>query len=156
VAEELAALLRARGATTRILQPDEPLGRADGLIHLEPLAFEPPNDTRKTLFARAKEAVEGGATWLIAATGHGGSFGHGVGTSARLPHGGIAGFLKSVAKELPTLRCRSVDLDPDEDPELLAQKLVAELAIDDDHIEVGWEGGVRSTLKLIRAEDEPS
>src|SRR5262249_30372377 len=148
VADELAALLRARGAHVRVLAPEEALGKADGLIHLEALAAAPQGDPRKSLFARAKEAVEGGATWLLAATGHGGAFGHSQATAVRLPHGGVAGFLKSVAQELPTLRARSVDLDPEQPAAVLAAMLFAELLADDPHIEVGYDGGQRQTLQL--------
>jgi acyl transferase domain-containing protein/NAD(P)H-dependent flavin oxidoreductase YrpB (nitropropane dioxygenase family)/NADP-dependent 3-hydroxy acid dehydrogenase YdfG len=156
VADELAALLAARGAHVRVLAHGEPLGRADGLIHLEALAAVPPDDPRKTLFARAKEAVDGGATWLLAATGHGGAFGRSPAT--RLPQGGMAGFLKSVAQELPTLRARSVDLDPEQPPSVLAATIFAELIADDPHIEVGYDGEQRQTLTLLRAEPgvEPS
>ena len=73
-------------------QPDEPLGRADGLIHLEPLAFEPPqrhaeDALRARQGARSRAARPGSSRRPATA----GASDAAIGTSARLPRGGRRG-----------------------------------------------------------------
>jgi NAD(P)-dependent dehydrogenase (short-subunit alcohol dehydrogenase family)/acyl carrier protein len=158
VAPRLAELLAARGAAVRILDgladgSREPLGAVDGLIHLAPLAPEPSGDPEKTLFSVAKEAVASGAQWLFAATGLGGAFGHLAG-SASTSAAGVAGFLKSVAKEWPDLRVRAIDLDVDQAAERMAEMVMAEILCDGREVEVGYRDGVRLGLRPI-AEARP-
>jgi acyl transferase domain-containing protein/NAD(P)H-dependent flavin oxidoreductase YrpB (nitropropane dioxygenase family) len=147
VASALATRLEARGASVRIISPGEPLGALDGLVFLESLAADSPGSL-KTLFTMAKEAALGDAKWIVAATGLGGSFGRGDAAPTAM-HGGVAGLLKSVAKEWPDLRVRSIDLHPGEDPGQLADHVYAELLASDVRVEVGYAGGVRQTLSVL-------
>jgi malonyl CoA-acyl carrier protein transacylase/NAD(P)-dependent dehydrogenase (short-subunit alcohol dehydrogenase family) len=150
VAVRLAALLSAHGARARVLEPGEALGQVDGLVHLGGLAPDPRPDPVKSLFDLGKEALLGGATWIVGATGLGGAFGR---RGAARPHcGGIAGLLKTIAKEWPGVRVRAVDLDPREDPARLAEYLYAELLAADDRVEVGYVEGARHVLTAVRAE----
>jgi NAD(P)-dependent dehydrogenase (short-subunit alcohol dehydrogenase family) len=55
-------------------------------------------------------------------------------------------LLKSLNKELTSLRARAVDLSSNEDPKELAQHLLRELVAADRHVEVGYAGGQRYTL----------
>ena len=114
----------------------------------------------KGLFLLAKGAAPdleraskrgGGA--LIAATGMGGTFGS---TGSAPPdffpgHGGIAGLVKTLAREWPSVRTRVVDLDPLDDPDSLADRLLDEVLIDDGWSEVGYSGGNRLRLQIIPA-----
>jgi acyl transferase domain-containing protein/NAD(P)H-dependent flavin oxidoreductase YrpB (nitropropane dioxygenase family)/acyl carrier protein len=152
VAEALASILSARGAEARLLDVGAPVGEVDGLVHLKPLSLDPAADPAKSLFARAKEAVAAGATWIVAATGHGGMFGHSAATADRLLGGGVAGLVKSIAKENPGIRARCVDLDVDQPAEGLAEAVFAEITSDDDRIEVGYAGTERTVLRLVRAD----
>ncbi len=162
LSSRLAALLAARGAKTRIADATAPLGAVDGLIHLAPLSLRPVSDARKALFAFAKEAVAAGAQWLYAATPLGGVFGHAIDGGAdgpariELAHsaGGVAGLLKSIAKEFPALRVRSIDLDLHDSPDALdraAADFLAEMLSDDRHVEVGYRGGVRHGVRAVAA-----
>ncbi|MFN2383640.1 MAG: SDR family NAD(P)-dependent oxidoreductase [Gemmatimonadota bacterium] len=151
VATALAALLRARGAEVRLAPPGSPLGAVDGLIHLAPLAADGGPDDVKALFRLAKEAVGGGAHWVLGVTGMGGGFGQDANGHGRAGQGGIAGFLKSLKKEWPDKRVRAVDLDPHEAAGALATHLYAELVADDDRIEVAYAGGERRALAVVQA-----
>jgi NAD(P)-dependent dehydrogenase (short-subunit alcohol dehydrogenase family) len=63
----------------------------------------------------------------------------------------VAGFLKSVAKELPDLWARVVDLDANEGAETMAEHLEKELLADDSLLEVGYAAGVRHVFHVNRA-----
>jgi acyl transferase domain-containing protein/NAD(P)H-dependent flavin oxidoreductase YrpB (nitropropane dioxygenase family)/NAD(P)-dependent dehydrogenase (short-subunit alcohol dehydrogenase family) len=109
----------------------------------------------KGLFHLAKAAasdlerasrIGGGA--LVAATAMGGTFGSGSDSIDFFAgHGGIAGLVKTLAREWPEVRSRVVDLDPRLDPDSLASKLTAEVMSDDDWSEVGYLGERRVRLQ---------
>lgn len=143
VAAAVAALLEREGARARILEPGEALGEVDGLVHLETLVAATPEAIR-SLFVRAKEASRGGTEWVFAATGFGGRFGHHAHANGVPPSvGGASGMLKSLAREQPSLRVRAIDLDPADEPALLAEHVLRELLADERHVEVGYAGGER-------------
>jgi len=119
--------------------------------------------------------------WLVAATAMGGAWGmeqesegaweqrsqgaeeHGgrggfsqalqhLPTSAPFPgQGGIAGLVKTLALEWPTVRCKVVDLDLENPPSTLAEQLLQEMATGDGQVEVRYTGSRRQILqpKLI-------
>lgn len=95
-----------------------------------------------------RSAKRGGAC-LIAATALGGAFGSTPrGIDAPFPgQGGIAGLVKTLAREWPGVRARVVDLDPDEAAASRAARLAAEIHADDGWAEVGYDGGRRIRLK---------
>ena len=157
-------------AVSRWLHEAREIGPIAGLIHAAPLGTsgEVGLDPRawddgirsdlRGLFLLAKlvapdlerSARDGGAC-LIAATGMGGRFGQ---DSAFPPwHGGIAGLVKTLAREWPEVRVRSVDLDPESPVETLAERLAEELFADDPRSEVGHRGGSR--LALVARESPP-
>ncbi len=152
VAVKLAELLRAGGGRVRVLAQGEEVGIVDGLLHLESLDPES-HDSVRTLFANAQAAVRGKATWIVGATGMGGQFGM-MSSSSTVPSldapapGGVAGLLKSLAKEHPELRVRAIDLHRGEDPAQLAAHIYAELLADDQRVEVGYAGGIRHALSV--------
>jgi NAD(P)-dependent dehydrogenase (short-subunit alcohol dehydrogenase family) len=151
----LATLLEARGASSQLLSPGEPLsGSPDALVHLGWLARDlPPDPTPAVceLFERVKEAVTSGASSVLVATGHGGHFGHRTAHDAPLLRGGPAGLVKTVAAEWPGVRARVVDLDPDETPTRLAELLCTELVSNDELVEVGYVDGKRCGLNVVPA-----
>jgi acyl transferase domain-containing protein/NAD(P)H-dependent flavin oxidoreductase YrpB (nitropropane dioxygenase family)/NAD(P)-dependent dehydrogenase (short-subunit alcohol dehydrogenase family) len=150
VATALAKLLTVRGARVQVLHgPPDELGRVDGVIHLAPLsASESPGDARKHFWELARAAVLGGAEWLLATTAQAGTPG------ARPEHGGLAGIVKSVAKEWPTLRARAIDLDASVPADELAALLYAELLSDDAQVHVSYAGGARVSMRPVAAEPE--
>ena len=87
-----------------------------------------------------------------AQTGLGGAFGRGGNGNGRLPHGGVAGLLKTVSKECPKIRVRAIDVDPGADAERTAAVLIEELLAEDDFLEVGYENGTRRTLSAVPAD----
>jgi NAD(P)-dependent dehydrogenase (short-subunit alcohol dehydrogenase family) len=61
--------------------------------------------------------------------------------------GGAAGFAKSYAKEHPNARVRIVHLNPDSDPGVQAELLLAEICATDDTLEVSYSGGSRQAVQ---------
>jgi NAD(P)-dependent dehydrogenase (short-subunit alcohol dehydrogenase family) len=136
-----------------------------GVIHALPLRPIDADAARaatevKGLFLLAKAAAvdletasrRGGAC-LVAATAMGGAFAS-SGTSPRdfLPHqGGIAGLVKTLAREWPEVRVRVVDLDPTEAANTLAARLAAEALTDDGWSEIGHFRGRRVRLRAVSA-----
>ena len=59
---------------------------------------------------------------------------------------GVSGFLKSFAKEWPSMRVRAIDLDPNDDVEKLAQQVFGEIRAADDALDVGYVDGVRQKM----------
>lgn len=91
--------------------------------------------------------------WVMAATPMGGGFGVEAGENIFFPgHGGIAGFIKSLAKEWDSVHCVAVDLNPAEDAATLATYLLEEMAADDGVPESAYLDGSRRTLGRVSAE----
>ena len=151
-------------------------GRVSGLVHLLPLA-EPSSAEApmarmerevKSLYllargleAELKQGAEEADAICIAATGLGGSFGFG---DTPLPegyfagHGGVGGFIKSLAYEWPDVLVRTIDLDPATPVSGIVETLIAETSIPDGPVEIGHAGSRRITWepvfeRLLRGEE---
>jgi acyl transferase domain-containing protein/NAD(P)H-dependent flavin oxidoreductase YrpB (nitropropane dioxygenase family)/NAD(P)-dependent dehydrogenase (short-subunit alcohol dehydrogenase family) len=150
IATALAQLLSVRGARVQVLHgPPDELGRVDGVIHLAPLsATESAGDARKHFWELARAAVLGGAEWLLATTAQAGTPG------ARPEQGGLAGIVKSVAKEWPSLRARAIDLDASAPADEIAALLYAELLSDDTQVHVSYAAGARVSMRPVALEPE--
>ena len=142
-------------------------GAIAGLVHLLPLA-EPPSGEApiarmqrevKSLYLLARgvdtdlrHAGDRSGALLLAATNMGGSMGYG---ERGLPpqyfagHGGIAGFVKCLAFEWPTVLVRAVDLDTRESKGELVERLLAECSIPEGPTEVGYVGPRRVTWEPV-------
>jgi len=149
VAQALAGLLGLKRARVEVVAANAAAGTADAVIHLAPLGADG-GDARKALFELARAAVAGGASWLVAATGQGGTPG------ARPEHGGVAGLLKSVAKEHPSLRVRAIDLDPALPAETLAGLVLAEILADERIVHVAYAGEERHTFRPVAIDAAPA
>ncbi len=166
VALHLAALLEERGATVRLLQPDEAVGPVDTpgdtpvdtpvdtpldvLVHLALLAPSAEHSL-VAVFTQVREAVLAGLGSLVVATGLGGAFGTGPGPDDHdgLPLGsGAHGLARTVAREFPDCRVLAVDLDRKDDPSRLADHLLAEMSATDGLTDVGRTNGSRHTLRV--------
>ena len=143
-------------------------GAPAGLIHLAPLRARLPLDALdlagwhadlaldvKSIFyfvrvldGDFKRAAESSDGVVLAATAMGGSFAS-EGASAAFPasHGGVAGLLKTLALEWPGVRCKVVDLEPDQLPAGKAEHVLRELAAADGKVEVGYRRGRRLALR---------
>ncbi len=157
IALELGNALVAAGATVRTIStdPDEELGDVDIVVHLGAAGpSEPPS--LPDAFAVLRRAVLGGARQLLVATGHGGRFAHNGPTESsrnELPAGlGLAGLLRTIAREYPEISCRCVDVDPKDSPEALSVRLIEELRHPQGAELIGYSGGTRVTLQLKRAD----
>jgi acyl transferase domain-containing protein/NAD(P)H-dependent flavin oxidoreductase YrpB (nitropropane dioxygenase family)/NAD(P)-dependent dehydrogenase (short-subunit alcohol dehydrogenase family) len=146
-------------------------GGIAGIVHAMPLSQAVPDDPHDAIWSdRIADAVKGlfllarasaadleaaagaGGSCLIAATALGGRFGlpGGRGGPSFAPgQGGIAGLVKTLAREWPTVRCRVVDLAPDEPADVLAGRLADEVFAVDGWAEVGHHGGRRIRLRSI-------
>jgi acyl transferase domain-containing protein/NAD(P)-dependent dehydrogenase (short-subunit alcohol dehydrogenase family)/NAD(P)H-dependent flavin oxidoreductase YrpB (nitropropane dioxygenase family) len=144
-------------------------GPIAGLVHLLPLGNHLDvgemnlttwrNQLRcdvKSLFYLAKAAavdikqsaaVNGG--WLLAATAMGGA----GALDADRPQsffpgqGGVAGLVKSLALEWPTVQCKVVDLDLENPAATVAEQVVCEMAAGDGQVEMGYQGLCRQLFQ---------
>jgi NAD(P)-dependent dehydrogenase (short-subunit alcohol dehydrogenase family)/acyl carrier protein len=135
IGDALGAKLTAEGATVFREIPNEPV---DGYVDL---AIVDGVTTMREMFERVRGAAMGGAKLIYVSTMNGELGRGGV--------GGPAGLIKTVAAEWPDVRARVVDLDTHDDA---AATLHRELHADDHHVEIGYVGGVRSSLEVIPAE----
>lgn len=149
VALELTTLIEQAGAEVRVLRNGGPAGEVDVLVDLAPLAGGALDLTHR--FTRLQEAVLGGATSILVATGLGGDLG--LEPDGSLPDDplagtGLRGMVRSLARERSEVRARLVDLDPKADAAGSARLVFDELVADDDHVEVGRQGERRCTARI--------
>ena len=135
IGDGLGAKLTAEGA---IVFREIPREAVDGYIDL---AVVDGVTTMREMFERVRGVAMGGAKLIYVATMNGELGRGGV--------GGPAGLIKTVAAEWPDVRARVVDLDTHHDA---AATLHRELHADDHHVEIGYIGGVRSSLEVLPAE----
>ncbi|MDE0914162.1 MAG: SDR family NAD(P)-dependent oxidoreductase [Planctomycetota bacterium] len=135
VAQALARGLENLGARVRLMEKGTPMNGDGHLIHLAPLASDGGPDDVRALFALTQAAAPVGLESLCTAT-----------RSSGLA-GGAAGFAKSYAKEHPNSRVRIVHLDPDSDPGVQAELLLAEICASDDTLEVSYASGSRQAVE---------
>jgi acyl transferase domain-containing protein/NAD(P)H-dependent flavin oxidoreductase YrpB (nitropropane dioxygenase family) len=156
VAAELQERLVESGASSRLVAADEALGDIDGLVYLATISPNCPTAIR-ALFGRVQEAVRSNAKWIIAATSLGGRFGRDEAARAWSADGaGVAGMLKSLAKERPLVSVRAIDLDGNEPPPTLAEHVLSELVSEGtSQVEVGYVGGERHELVIAERGSTP-
>nr|MBA3947194.1 SDR family NAD(P)-dependent oxidoreductase [Herpetosiphonaceae bacterium] len=97
-------------------------------------------------------AAEAGGAAIIGVGGMGGTWGsdaHRTDHEAFPGAGAIAGLLKTLAIEWPTVRSKAVDLHVAEGPTALAEHVLAELMTGDGEAEVGWRGTQRFVLTPV-------
>lgn len=152
IAEELRGMLEAQGADADIVNAAtdfRAMGQLDGLVELAPVGSMAPPDVVKEVFERTRQVMTTGAHFAVACTRFGGRLGRDGNVPEDPSCRGIAGLMKTVAREYPEARVRVIDLDPNEDPTRLARHIRNELLTHDHHIEVGYKSGVRHTLKVM-------
>jgi acyl transferase domain-containing protein/NAD(P)-dependent dehydrogenase (short-subunit alcohol dehydrogenase family) len=147
-------------------------GAPVGLLHLVPLAPVPAMENMqladwkqrlaleiKSLFYLTKlladdltAAVQGGDASLVAVTAMGGAYGRVADADqacAFFPgSGGVSGFLKSAALEIPGLNVRAVDLELGEALQTLATRIRDEFLTASAQVEVGYRAGRRLVLDV--------
>ncbi|WP_225411844.1 SDR family NAD(P)-dependent oxidoreductase [Stigmatella hybrida] len=165
--KQLAQRLESAGARVAVLQPGAaPAQPLDGLILLHTTAPAPKlaeldaatwastvnaftlglYHSALSVYDRIGEMAGGG--WYLVATAGGGFFGH-RNAQGQVPLAGAAGgFIKCLKRELPSARCKAVDLDPRE-PSAWAEQLWTELVSSDPDVETGYNGGRRYVFRDI-------
>jgi NAD(P)-dependent dehydrogenase (short-subunit alcohol dehydrogenase family) len=105
----------------------------------------------KAMAADLENAARAGGASLIAATALGGRYASaGSQASGFFPgHGGIAGLVKTLAREWPLIRSRVVDFSPALPMETIATHLAAEVFAGDGWAEVGYDQGRRIRLRTF-------
>ncbi|HTC80766.1 MAG TPA: SDR family NAD(P)-dependent oxidoreductase, partial [Acidimicrobiia bacterium] len=116
-----AAALRARGADALLLAPHHVLesscAAVDGLVHVA--ALRPGQDPiLPEAFAAIRAAVVGGAGHLLVA----------IGSEDPVPGLGVAGLVRTIAREYPQVSVRAVEVDTSQRPAHVAEQVAGELA----------------------------
>ncbi len=144
--KELMDAEAVEGLVARVIEEHGPLC---AIVHLLPLAGAPALEAMDLAAWRARlrrdvkslfylsRAAGAGLGWLVSAM-----------DPAFPGHGGLAGFVKTAAREWPGVRCKAVGLDPAQEPALLAERLLAEMAADDALVDVAYDDGRRTTTGL--------
>ena len=98
-----------------------------------------------------ERAAQAGGACLIAATAMGGRFASKGSPSVEFfpGDGGVAGLVKTLAREWPTVRCRVVDFSPHATRETIASQLADEIFASDGFPEAGYEGDRRIRLHSV-------
>jgi acyl transferase domain-containing protein/NAD(P)H-dependent flavin oxidoreductase YrpB (nitropropane dioxygenase family)/NAD(P)-dependent dehydrogenase (short-subunit alcohol dehydrogenase family)/acyl carrier protein len=145
-------------------------GPVTGLVHLLPLRHGGASESTdqpdaygrietevKSLFHLTqevsqdlKEAAPQGGAWVVAVTDMGGGFGHlpaDDGAAFFPGQGGIAGFVKTVAREWPAVRAKVIDTDALTSPAALATMVLQEMRSGDGEVEVGYQSARRLVLQ---------
>jgi acyl transferase domain-containing protein/NAD(P)H-dependent flavin oxidoreductase YrpB (nitropropane dioxygenase family)/NAD(P)-dependent dehydrogenase (short-subunit alcohol dehydrogenase family) len=151
VAQALAAGLRAREARAIVLNSEFEIGRRHGtlagIIHLAPLKGGPHHvknlfNLVKAAASDLKQADQVGGSWVVAAT----SAGRGNEQSCSAENAGLAGLIKTLALEWPNVRHKYVQFDCLSSPADLAARLLSEISMADERVEIHYQGAVRHIL----------
>ncbi len=107
----------------------------------------------KAMAADLENAAQAGGACLIAATALGGRFASaGCGKPDFFPgHGGIAGLVKTLAREWPAVRSRVVDFSAADPIETVAGRLASEVFASDGWAEVGYDQDRRIRLRTVES-----
>jgi len=95
-------------------------------------------------------AVDGGG-WIVNVTALDGRFGGAVGRPDALVQAGTLGVSKSVAREMPSVKVRNVDIAPDLPVDRQAAMIAAEFVATDTLLEVGYDRAGRWTPQAVPA-----
>ncbi len=150
LADAVTLRLEEHGAIVRRLGSSDRAGDLDGLVHLAPLAAGADHSSVKRAFSLTREALLGGAQWILATSALGGDFGHSLGGEP-LPVGGLAGAIKTVAREWPDAHVRLVNVNPAAPSLDLAEQLRVELLAKGNDVHVGYRAGARYQLEPTAA-----
>ena len=157
-----------------ITDVQQQLGQVCAIVHLFPLKKWSPscNVDRRSRWKRIELELQSllhllqglgndlvlsaqeGAASVVAATGMGGKFAF---DPVSLPtdylplHGGVGGFLKTLALEWSNVRVKAIDFSMDTPAITLAQRLFTEIQSDSSHVEIGYNGHQRLTPGLCHA-----
>jgi NAD(P)-dependent dehydrogenase (short-subunit alcohol dehydrogenase family) len=103
----------------------------------------------KQFYADLRTSAERGGAWVLNFTSLDGKFGLGRPSPLPLAQAATIGMFKTVAKEWPEVSVKSVDLDPDMDPQLQFSHIIEEIQSDDGLVEVGISDNARWRIALV-------
>jgi acyl transferase domain-containing protein len=156
IALDLSVLLEQHGAEVRLLGLDQAaeMTSTDALIYLAALdrgraAILPDG------FVALRDALGDGVNQLLVVTGSGGRFARADNANG-VAGIGLAGLVRTIAREFPDRFVRVVDVDPKEEPVHLARYLLDELLTASSPTAVGYAAGERVTLQVVAAPLESS
>jgi len=157
LAGSVVTRLVASGVEARLVEPGQPLGRCDVLVHCAPHDIGA-CESAIALLTRVQEALAEGAHAVMAVSTGGGTFGLGAAidsggrpeaSDGLAPGVGLRGVVKTLAREVPGVCARLVDLDPGmTDP---AGAVLEELRCGGP-VEVGRTTGSRVTVSVVPVE----
>ncbi len=102
----------------------------------------------QNLGADIKTAAEKRAGCVVALTSMGGHFASDWVPEEFCPlDGGIAGIIKTLALEWPTVRCRVIDIEARSETTAVADSVLQELRAADSNVEIGYRDGRRFVLR---------
>lgn len=91
----------------------------------------------KEFVADLRSSARAGGGWFVNVTAIDGQFGLGEREAASVAAAGTLGISKTLQREFESLRVKTIDVDPSIASDLLAARLLEELAADDELVEVG-------------------
>lgn len=160
IALQLSELLERHGAEVRLLGHDESITAGPGLSGTDTLVYLAALDRGRAAvlpegFGALRAAVLGGIHQLLVLTGSGGRFGQ-AHHSNGIAGIGLAGLVRTIAREFPDRAVRVIDVNPKDEAEHIAGYLLAELVTRGAPTAVGYAAGERVTLRLAAAPLDPS
>ena len=100
-------------------------------------------------------SVRLGGGWVVNVTALGGQFGLGEEDIPNVTAAGTLGIAKTLRREYPRLQVKNIDVDPRLPADVLAARLLQDLAVEDDLVEVGltrhgrWRLALRETALRV-------
>lgn len=142
------------------------LGHIDGIINLQTLSLDGDfinqsntqwehkvNNAFNTIFYSVKEAYEefeeSEDAFCVTVGNVGGVFGTEHTTNLNPLLAVQSGFLKALKRELPNLYCKALDFNELTPIDTIAERIIQEIEIEDNHIEIGYVGDLRKTIVVI-------
>lgn len=139
--------------TTLTLQQAAAYDFAGVSVLIDISAMNPHFDPQQPIaqFAMLQRALMAGVERVMAASALGGDFG----VSGQHPPrgGGVAGMMKTIAREYPQALIRAIDVNLQEPVAVVAGYLLHELGSDDALVEVAWSGGQRLGRHVVTLPD---
>ena len=101
------------------------------------------------LFRLVKFQKESPLSFVISATQSGGLHGYDLSNEQLSLTGALSGFSKSLSREQPETLVKVIDFEIGAYPDVVVDRLLAELERDPDLVEVGWLGDERYTIQAL-------
>jgi NAD(P)-dependent dehydrogenase (short-subunit alcohol dehydrogenase family) len=101
--------------------------------------------------AAGKDIQSTAGGFVAGVTGLDGAFGCRDAGSGFPGDGGVLGLVKTLAVEWPAARCKAIDVDPADPPDVVSRNVLGELGADDPEVEVGYAGNRRVVPRVMPA-----